>query len=94
VALAMPVEQIGPCPNRKGEPASIDIDCVAVDRSLVIEWFDRNQVTHPSARRNAVAATLSEFTGAEIFKSIGKVDLLLASPECTHHSVARGGMSP
>lgn len=45
----------------------------------------------PEARGNVVTATLSSRTGAEIFRSIGRIDLLIASPECTHHSVARGG---
>jgi DNA (cytosine-5)-methyltransferase 1 len=44
----------------------------------------------PTARRNVITATLSETTGAEVFDDIGKVDLLIASPECTHHSLARG----
>ena len=44
----------------------------------------------PSARGEIVTATLNDKTGAEIFRSIGKVDLLIASPECTHHSLARG----
>ena len=43
-----------------------------------------------TSRRNVVTATLSDQTGAEIFSGIGKVDLLIASPECTHHSLARG----
>lgn len=43
-----------------------------------------------SARRNVVTTTLSDRTGAEIFPSIGRVDLLIASPECTNHSLARG----
>lgn len=29
-------------------------------------------------------------TGAKIFGGIGQVDVLLGSPECTHHSIARG----
>lgn len=44
----------------------------------------------PAARRNIIRATLSDTTGAEIFNSIGHIDLLIASPECTHHSLARG----
>ena len=43
-----------------------------------------------TARKNVVTATLSDRTGADIFPDIGKVDLLIASPECTHHSLARG----
>jgi len=44
----------------------------------------------PSARGNVVTGTLTGRTGAEIFHRIGRVDLLIASPECTHHSLARG----
>lgn len=44
----------------------------------------------PTAERNVVTATLSEQTGAEVFPFVGKVDLLIASPECTNHSLARG----
>lgn len=44
----------------------------------------------PSAKGNVVTATLDDETGAELFRSVGKVDLLIASPECTHHSLARG----
>jgi len=37
-----------------------------------------------------VNTILNDRTGPEIFEGIGKVDLLIASPECTHHSIARG----
>lgn len=37
-----------------------------------------------------VNTILDDRTGPEIFEGIGKVDLLIASPECTHHSIARG----
>lgn len=37
-----------------------------------------------------VNTILDDHTGPEIFDGIGKVDLLIASPECTHHSIARG----
>lgn len=43
-----------------------------------------------TARHNVITATLSAATGAEVFDDVGKVDLLIASPECTHHSLARG----
>src|SRR5262245_22970439 len=42
----------------------------------------------PSAQ--VVAQRLTDRSGPGIFGSIGKVDILIASPECTHHSVARG----
>lgn len=44
----------------------------------------------PGAQRNVLTTTLSDDSGADLFRSIGKVDLLIASPECTHHSLARG----
>ncbi|GGK52556.1 DNA cytosine methyltransferase [Salinarimonas ramus] len=37
-----------------------------------------------------VNTRLSDESGPEIFGDIGQVDLLIASPECTHHSIARG----
>ena len=53
----MTVEPIGPCSNHKGKAASIDVDCVAVDRSGVIERLDRNQVV-PSRDQRIVFAAL------------------------------------
>jgi len=44
----------------------------------------------PAARKNLITGTLSSTSGAEIFNRLGKIDLLIASPECTHHSLARG----
>lgn len=43
-----------------------------------------------SAQRNIVTGSLDDTTGADLFPSIGRVDVLIASPECTHHSLARG----
>jgi len=48
----------------------------------------------PTARRNVLTYTLSDTVGPEIFDGIGKVDLLIASPECTNHSIARGARIP
>ena len=59
-----------------------------------VDQWDRATETYadnfPEARSNIVTAGLTEFSGAEIFPSVGRVDLLLASPECTNHSLARG----
>lgn len=44
----------------------------------------------PNAADNVVSARLNEKSGPDIFTDIGKVDLILASPECTNHSIARG----
>lgn len=42
----------------------------------------------PTAK--VVTARLKAGSGSEIFGNIGKVDILIASPECTNHSIARG----
>lgn len=44
----------------------------------------------PDAARNVVTRRLEPGAGADVFNALGEVDLLLASPECTNHSVARG----
>jgi len=43
---------------------------------------------HPNARH--LCASLDSLNPRDLFKD-GELDLLWASPECTHHSVARGG---
>ena len=52
---------------------------------LATEVFAQN---FPAAR--AVAATVEDQDPARIAAELGSVDLLLASPECTSHSCARG----
>lgn len=42
----------------------------------------------PTAK--VVTRRLSDRSGPDLFGRIGKIDLLIASPECTSHSVARG----
>jgi DNA (cytosine-5)-methyltransferase 1 len=37
-----------------------------------------------------VNAKLTDRSGAKMFGRVGKVDMLIASPECTHHSAATG----
>ncbi|WP_298254972.1 DNA cytosine methyltransferase [Bradyrhizobium sp.] len=37
-----------------------------------------------------VTARLTDSSGPELFSRLGKIDMLIASPECTHHSIARG----
>ncbi|WP_372019493.1 DNA cytosine methyltransferase [Tistrella mobilis] len=37
-----------------------------------------------------VTARLDENSNARLFSKVDSVDLLIASPECTHHSIARG----
>lgn len=41
-------------------------------------------------RAHVVAGRLDETNGVGLLGDVGPVDLLLASPECTNHSVARG----
>lgn len=53
--------------------------------SLAVEAFSAN-----FPRAKAFIATLSEGTDPRAFESVGRVDLLLASPECTNHTCARG----
>jgi DNA (cytosine-5)-methyltransferase 1 len=59
------------------------VDAWSVATSNYLENF-------PTARRNVLTYTLSDLVGPEIFDGIGKIDLLIASPECTNHSIARG----
>ena len=44
----------------------------------------------PGAKRNVINARLDDGSGKRFFKRVGKIDLIVASPECTHHSIARG----
>jgi DNA (cytosine-5)-methyltransferase 1 len=46
------------------------------------------QDNFPTAQ--VVCATLGERSNAGILPNVAKVDLIIASPECTHHSIARG----
>lgn len=41
-------------------------------------------------RAEVVNARLHQKTGAKLFTDVDSVDLIIASPECTHHSIARG----
>lgn len=45
----------------------------------------------PTAAGRVINERLTPGMGPEVFGELsGKIDLLLASPECTHHSIARG----
>lgn len=37
-----------------------------------------------------ITARLDDNSGTDLFSTVDSVDLLIASPECTHHSIARG----
>lgn len=49
---------------------------------------DTYRLNFPDAQ--VVNQRLTDDSGPDIFDDIGDIDLLIASPECTHHSVARG----
>ncbi|MFH0879861.1 MAG: DNA cytosine methyltransferase [Lentisphaerota bacterium] len=53
--------------------------------SVAVDTHSRN---HPWARH--LCADLSSVDPSKVIPG-GKLDLLIASPECTHHSIARGG---
>jgi DNA (cytosine-5)-methyltransferase 1 len=44
----------------------------------------------PTAVANVVTKRLDDQSGPSMFTNLGKIDLILASPECTNHSIARG----
>ncbi|MCJ2044613.1 DNA cytosine methyltransferase [Methylobacterium sp. J-078] len=44
----------------------------------------------PLAKRNVITTRLDDDSGEALFNRLGKIDLIIASPECTHHSIARG----
>jgi DNA (cytosine-5)-methyltransferase 1 len=69
---------------------SAGVDMVgAVDAwDIATQTYEDN---FPTAKGNVVTARLSDSSGPEIFpRPLGKIDLIIASPECTHHSIARG----
>jgi len=47
------------------------------------------QLNFPQAK--VYTANLTELDPHDVARDVGPIDLLLASPECTHHSVAKGG---
>jgi DNA (cytosine-5)-methyltransferase 1 len=63
-----------------------DIDLVCINHwGVALETHQRN---HPRARH--ICADISQVRPHQIIPGL-HVDLLMASPTCTHHSVARGG---
>jgi DNA (cytosine-5)-methyltransferase 1 len=44
----------------------------------------------PTASQNVITTRLGDDSDPSIFANLGEVDLILASPECTNHSIARG----
>jgi DNA (cytosine-5)-methyltransferase 1 len=62
-----------------------------VDLLAVNHWkvaIETHAANHPGARH--ICAMLEAIRPEDAVKS-GKLDILVASPECTHHSIARGG---
>jgi DNA (cytosine-5)-methyltransferase 1 len=62
-----------------------------VDLLAINHWqtaIDTHAVNHPGARH--ICATLESIRPESVINN-GHLNILVASPECTHHSVARGG---
>lgn len=62
-----------------------------VDLTAINHWpvaVDTHKVNHPAARH--LCASLDSLNPRHLFEP-DTLDILWASPECTHHSVARGG---
>ncbi len=90
-------------PQQQNACRAIDLFCGIGGNSLaarnagiqVVAGFDKwelatqvYQENHPGAKIYTKA--LEDIRPKDIQPEIGKVDLILASPECTHHSIARG----
>ena len=62
-------------------------------RLTAVNHWDRaiqtHSLNHPDARH--LCTGIDAIKPRELFQR-GELDLLWASPECTHHSIARGGM--
>jgi DNA (cytosine-5)-methyltransferase 1 len=67
------------------EAAGAKIVCGVDAAPFAVETYQRN---FPKAR--AVKMLLDENSGPADLPGVGKIDLLLASPECTNHTCARG----
>ncbi len=64
----------------------------AVRITAVNHWpvaVETHSANHPSARH--LCASLDSLNPRDLYRP-GQLDILWASPECTHHSLARGGM--
>lgn len=71
---------------RAAERADVEVDLVAVNHwEVAVETHAAN---HPSARH--FHASLDAVDPKKVVER-SKLDVLIASPECTHHSTARGG---
>lgn len=64
----------------------LDLELMAINHwDIAIQTHSSN---HPNARH--MCASLDSLNPRELFKE-DELDMLWASPECTHHSIARGG---
>lgn len=73
--------------HRAAEARGVKLELVAVNH------WERAVETH-AANHPKAAHHCEDLTTLDPRKAVpgGKLDILVASPECTHHSVARGGM--
>jgi DNA (cytosine-5)-methyltransferase 1 len=63
-----------------------------VDLTAINHWdiaIETHAANHPGARH--LCETLDAVNPRHLYPS-GRINLLVASPECTHHSIARGGV--
>lgn len=63
-----------------------------VDLTAINHWdiaIETHAANHPGARH--LCETLDAVNPRTLYPS-GRINLLVASPECTHHSIARGGV--
>jgi DNA (cytosine-5)-methyltransferase 1 len=65
--------------------AGAEIVCGVDGWDLASRTFEAN-----FTKATAIQAVLTEDSGPEIVGRIGKIDLILASPECTNHTCAKG----
>lgn len=65
--------------------AGAEIVCGVDAWDLAARTFESN-----FRKATAIHATLTEDCGPETIGNVGRVDLILASPECTHHTCAKG----
>lgn len=65
--------------------AGAEIVCGVDAWSLAAQTFETN-----FRKATAIHTTLTEHCGPETIGKVGRVDLILASPECTNHTCAKG----
>lgn len=68
------------------QSAGAEIACGVDAWPVAVETYQAN---FPSAR--VINATLDEYSSPSLLGNVGKINLILASPECTNHTCAKGG---